>query len=324
MGEFVIQAPPGDGISCINFSPRQSNELLVSSWDCTTRIYDVETNLAKMTHYFDGACLASCFNADGTAAFSGGLDQTVCMLDFERGSKMSIGGHDKAISCMDFVSSANALVSGSWDKCMSVWDARNNARSHLIEMPGKIFSLSSSENRIVIATVDRHIAIYDIRNLSAPEQIRESPLKHQTRKVSCSPDGHSFAVGSTEGRLAVEYFDLDPTVQSKKYAFKCHRRGELAFPVNAICYNQHFGTFATGGCDGVVNIWDGNNKKRLCQLGPYQTSIASLAFSSDCRYLAIASSYTFEEGDKPERPDDNIWIHTISESEVKPRAKTSN
>lgn len=30
------------------------------------------------------------------------------------------------------------------------------------------------------------------------EDLRESPLRHQTRKVSCSPDGRFFAVGSTE------------------------------------------------------------------------------------------------------------------------------
>lgn len=27
-----------------------------------------------------------------------------------------------------------------------------------------------------------------------------------------------------------------------------------------------YGTFATGGCDGFVNVWDGTNKKRLYQV----------------------------------------------------------
>lgn len=27
-----------------------------------------------------------------------------------------------------------------------------------------------------------------------------------------------------------------------------------------------YGTFASGGCDGIVNIWDGANKKRLSQV----------------------------------------------------------
>jgi WD40 repeat protein len=51
---------------------------------------------------------------------------------------------------------------------------------------------------------------------------------------------------------------------------QCHRRNEqgtdVVFPVNCIAYHPQFGTFATGGGDGVVNIWDGNNKKRLFQV----------------------------------------------------------
>lgn len=32
-----------------------------------------------------------------------------------------------------------------------------------------------------------------------------SPLKHQTRTVACFADGASFAVGSIEGRVAIQY-----------------------------------------------------------------------------------------------------------------------
>jgi WD40 repeat protein len=37
-------------------------------------------------------------------------------------------------------------------------------------------------------------------------------------------------------------------------------------------------TFATGGGDGVVNIWDGGNKKKLCLLNDYPSPISSLSF----------------------------------------------
>lgn len=47
-----------------------------------------------------------------------------------------------------------------------------------------------------------------------------------------------------------------------------------------------------------MNIWDGENKKRLCQFRKYPTSISALAFSEDGATLAIASSYTYEEGEK--------------------------
>lgn len=38
---------------------------------------------------------------------------------------------------------------------------------------------------------------------------------------------------------------------------------QYIFLANAVC---SYGTFATGGCDGYVNMWDGNNKKRLYQV----------------------------------------------------------
>lgn len=71
------------------------------------------------------------------------------------------------------------------------------------------------------------------------------------------------------GRVAVEFFDPNPETQKKKYAFKCHRAKEndieSIFPVNAIAFHKQYGTFATGGSDAYVNMWDGANKKRLCQ-----------------------------------------------------------
>ena len=74
---------------------------------------------------------------------------------------------------------------------------------------------------------------------------------------------------SYTGRVAVEYLDPSPEVQKKKYAFKCHRIKEDGveniYPVNAIAFHSHHNTFATGGSDGFVNIWDGFHKKRLCQ-----------------------------------------------------------
>jgi cell cycle arrest protein BUB3 len=83
---------------------------------------------------------------------------------------------------------------------------------------------------------------------------------------------------------------------------------------------SRYGTFATGGCDGFVNVWDGINKKRLYQYSKYASSIAALSFSKDGHLLAVASSYTYEEGEKSHEPD-AIFIRTVNEVEVKPKPK---
>ena len=204
--------------------------------------------------------------------------------------------------------------------------------SKRIDAGGKVYSLSTVGSRVVVATANRQVLVYDLRSMSAPEQTRESPLRHQTRRVACSPNGEFFAISSTEvschrasllavcwlikwlilqGRVGIEYFELDAEHQSKKYAFKCHRRGDIAYPINTLAFHPVFGqctaysnqetcchfhlfflnlsgTFVTGGCDGVVNVWDGVLKKRLSQFAQFPSAVASLAF----RY---SSSLLFDE-----------------------------
>jgi len=149
--------------------------------------------------------------------------------------------------------------------------------------------------------------------------------------------------------------------EKKKFAFKCHRVGDSVHPVNTIAFHPILGTFATGGCDGTVGtllfffllladiafnvrpcqslncflvsnekfssprsstvIWDGYNKKKLTSLPALPTSIAALAFNHDGTELAIASSYTFEEGER-EHPKDEIYIRQMLESECMPKKKS--
>jgi len=104
---------------------------------------------------------------------------------------------------------------------------------------------------VVVATANRRICVFDLRNTSSSQLLthdRESSLKYQTRTLRLFPDGTGFALGSIEGRVAIEYLDEIKAEQEnkKKYAFKCHRVGDTVYPVNAIVFHPIYGTFATG------------------------------------------------------------------------------
>ena len=162
-----------------------------------------------------------------------------------------------------------------------------------------MFTLSVCQNRIVVGTSNRHVLIYDVRNLSAPEQQRESSLKFQTRCIRCFPNGKGYALSSIEGRVAMEYFDMSAAAQAKKYAFKCHRavddKGiDTVYPVNALAFHPTHGTFATGGCDGKVQTCPSCSRSRsrmnrkpslACDAKPSLNVFGFLPrsiFSSDC------------------------------------------
>jgi len=121
------------------------------------------------------------------------------------------------------------------------------------EQPDKVYTLDTSDEKLVVGTANRKICIWNLTNMGMPES-RESSLKYQTRVIRCFPNKHGFVLSSIEGRVAVEYFDMSPEQQKKKYAFKCHRSKEnggveLIYPVNAISFNNTYNTFATGGSD---------------------------------------------------------------------------
>ena len=97
---------------------------------------------------------------------------------------------------------------------------------------------------------------------------RESSLKYQTRCLGffrLQDDNPGICVGSVEGRVGVEYLDeLVDGDNNKKYAFKCHRVNDVVYPVNALAFHPRYShTFATGGCDGSVVLWDGKHKKKV-------------------------------------------------------------
>ncbi|KAF0987606.1 hypothetical protein HZS_523 [Henneguya salminicola] len=231
-----------------------------------------------------------------------------------------MGSHDNAVRCVRFCPEINTLLSGSWDFTIKGWDMRDHKNVFTLPQENKVYSMSLAETTLVVGTSNRKILIWDMRNTRAPIK-RDSSLKYQTRKIECFSTKEGFVISSIEGRVAVEFFDIED--QNKKYAFKCHRSTgndgfEIIHPVNAVSFHPTHGTFATGGSDGMVSIWDPFNKKRICQLHRFPTSISSLSFSSDGSMLAIASSYQYEENEK-EVPGDTIYVRYMNESETKQR-----
>ena len=121
----------------------------------------------------------------------------------------------------------------------------------------------------------------------------------------------------------MEWFDGSEESQARKYAFKCHRQPssdgvDVVYPVNALAFHPVHGTFASGGGDGFVALWDGVAKRRIRQYQRYESSIAALSFSGDGRHLAIAVCPGFEDGKEDmDRDQAKIFIRSLGENEAK-------
>jgi len=321
--EFKLKTPPEDGITRVTFSPSSPQLLLASSWDKTVRIYDISSNIQRVA-YTHSMPVLDCAFKDQVRVLSGGLDNTIKTFDINSQQERVVGRHENAIKCVEFSNDMNLIVTGSWDGTVKVWDDRAQypqVGTHT--QPDKVYTMDMVGKVLMVGTAGRKVWVWDLRNMASPLQKRESSLKYQTRCLACFPNKTGYVMSSIEGRVAVEYLDQVES-QLKKYAFKCHRVKENGieniYPVNAVSFHKEHNTFATGGSDGYVNIWDGSNKKRLCQFHRYPTSIASIAFSIDGSVLAIASSYMYENNSKPDNiPQDSIFIRIVSDQETKPK-----
>ena len=332
-----LTSPPTDGVTSLRFGD-DSGLLLATSWDAGVRLYDADprAQTSQMRQHFTapGPVFDACFAAGGdTAIVSGGLSKSVVRHDLTSGVDDVVGTHGAAVRCVEWDHETGLILSGGWDGRLKCWDARLPTERRCvadIELPGKVYSMSltgngSSTRRLVVAMAGRAVHVYTPMGLAMsgkPEQTRESPMGHQSRCVRWLPDGTGFALSSVEGRVAWEYLDQDPVVQEKKYAFKCHRvkdQGvETVHPVHAVAFHP-WGTFATGGGDGIVNVWDGAHKKRLYQYPKYATSVAALAFDGDGQKLAVAASYVGERGDVP-APADAVFVRKVEPGEVTPKS----
>jgi len=232
------------------------------------------------------------------------------------------------------------LISASWDSTLHIHTLDSPSSKYTtIPLPAKPHSLSISTSKLVVAMASRLFHIYDLQPTVSlisqsngavqtfePWQKRESSLKFMTRAIACMPNDAGYATSSIEGRVAVEWFDPSPDSQSRKYAFKCHRQPapendgtDIVYPVNALAFHPIHGSFASGGGDGVVALWDAVGKRRMKLFQRYSLSVAALDFSSDGKYLAVAVCPGFEDGqeDYSGEGQTKVFVRELAETDAK-------
>lgn len=146
---------------------------------------------------------------DGTKVFSSGADKQGKCLDLNTGVTAQIAAHDAPVRCIRYFESNGSpmAVTGSWDKTVKFWDLRSSQPVGTLACQERVYTMDVRENLLVIGTADRYINVVNLKDPGKFYKTLQSPLKWQTRVVSCFTDSNGFAIGSIEGRCAIQYVE---------------------------------------------------------------------------------------------------------------------
>jgi mRNA export factor len=204
---------------------------------------------------------------------------------------------------------------------MKYWDTRSPQPMASVQLSERCYALDVKHPLLVVGTADRNIHIYDIRKPAQVYKTILSNLKFQTRTIACFPDASGFAVGSIEGRVAIQH--VEEKDKSKDFAFKCHRDGTDIHSVNSIAFHP-FGTFATTGGDGTYCFWDKDARQKLKAFSKCNQSIPVGRFNARGDIFAYALSYDWSMGSDKYNPTampSVIRLHAVTEAEIKQKKK---
>ncbi|KAJ7219980.1 WD40-repeat-containing domain protein [Mycena pura] len=327
--------PPTDSISSLAFS-NQADFLAVGSWDNSVRIYEVGAggqSQGKAMYQHEGPVLSVCWNKEGNKVFSGGADNAGRMFDIATGQATQVAQHDAPIKVVKWVDTPQAgiLATGSWDKTIKYWDLRAAAPIASVQLPERCYSFDVQYPLMVVGTAERHIQIFNLTNPTTAYKTILSPLKWQTRVVSCftASTNSGFAVGSVEGRVAIQY--VEDKDSGNNFSFKCHRRdsspntkdASVVFAVNDISFHPVHGTFSTCGSDGSIHFWDKDARNRLKTFDAAPGPISTTAFNRNGNIFAYAVSYDWSKGHSGMTPGhpNKLMLHACKDEEVKKRPR---
>ena len=140
---------------------------------------------------------------------SGGADKQAKVTDLATSQTLQVAQHDQPVRCVRYFEANGQpmVATGSWDKTVKYWDLRQQQPAATVQVQERVYTMDVKDNLLVVGTADRYINVINLKEPTKLYKTIQSPLKWQTRVVSCFADSAGFAIGSIEGRCAIQYVE---------------------------------------------------------------------------------------------------------------------
>ena len=237
------------------------------------RVWDVRsgTQVAVFQGHSD-VVRGLAFSPGGTLLASGGLDKTVRVWDVGTGTERMRFEHDDYVVSVTFSGDETQLLSTSMDRSARVWDLK--ARTELRRLVGhqeKVESgaFSSDGQLVMTAATDRTVRFWSASSGQLVDVLR---LEGGIVGTAIDPRFELLVEAGWDGRVQV----LDARSGELLERLDAHR--SLAM---AVALSPDGRTFASGGRDGVLNVWSRPRAPAEVVLRGHQVWVEALAFPGE-------------------------------------------
>jgi len=297
--------------------------IVSGAWDGKVRLWSLGNTGAEMklpAIQTEAPILSTCWGPDDYSVIIAGCDQRATRIDLNTQQRQIVAQHDQPIKFARWIPGNRLLMTVSWDKNIRYWDGRQATPTVSVPIQDKPYCADVRDHIAVVATSSPNIYVFNLQQPQQPMRTVQSQLKFQSRCVKIFADKAGFAVGSIEGRVAINH--VESSRDGANFAFKCHRNDKDIYAINDIAFHP-LGTFATCGSDGHYIFWDKDSKQKLKSFNQCPLPITCCEFSPNGSFFAYAMGYDWSKGASAYNPTvmkPHFMLHQVNPDTIKPKA----